>query len=174
MTWNDPIGNPPTTYYYDYFNITSSKIAPTRTRNDISIKLPKANGTVYSFHNWYGSDPGRDFSSISYGKPKTNLPHLYPELDTQYNPNNKPVNVDNDKVDKIENVEKNDKVEEIDKDNIIDLDELETIIAGWSDEEWDDLWNELSEYLSDEELDHMYEMDWDEFIDLIYYMFYEE
>lgn len=79
VTWNDPIGNEPNTYYYDYFNITSSEIAPTRTRKEMSAKLPKANGSLYSFTNWYGSDPGRDFTSIKYGNPKLTLPHLYPE-----------------------------------------------------------------------------------------------
>ena len=171
VTWNDPIGNPATTYYYDYFNVSSSKMAESRIRNDRSALLPKANGSIYSFSNWYGNDPGRNFDGLNYGKPKTNLPHLYPELDTRSS-QNESVNRDLDEEEDSQVDE--DDYEEINKNNnMSDRDELEEMISNWSDQDWEDFWDELSEVLTAEELQEVDEMDWDEFIDLMYDMFYE-
>lgn len=63
VTWDDPIGNPATTYYYDYFNITDSEISRNHTRRELSLGLPAANGTKYSYKSWFGGNsPGSDFS----------------------------------------------------------------------------------------------------------------
>lgn len=68
VTWDDPIGNPATTYYYNYFNITDAELSRDHTRYDISAGLPTANGTKYSYANWYGSgnygSDFRDFGTI--------------------------------------------------------------------------------------------------------------
>jgi hypothetical protein len=77
VTWNDPIGNPANTYYYNYFNITDSTMSRDHRRDDDAAALPTSNGTRYSYANFFGNRPGSDFKAISYGSPKTNLPHIY-------------------------------------------------------------------------------------------------
>lgn len=63
VTWDDPISNPPTTYYYNYFNVTDSVLSRDHQRYAISAQLPAANGTKYNYYNWYGSGhEGSDFS----------------------------------------------------------------------------------------------------------------
>lgn len=65
VTWDDPIGNPATTYYYDYFNVTDSVLNRDHSRYEISAALPAANGTKYSYASWYGSGNfGSDFSDF--------------------------------------------------------------------------------------------------------------
>lgn len=68
VTWDDPIGNPATTYYYNYFNITDAELSRDHTRRGISVGLPTADGTKYSYANWYGSgnygSDFRDFGTI--------------------------------------------------------------------------------------------------------------
>lgn len=48
VTWDDPLGNPPTTYYYNYFNITDAQISKdhTRTRFPRSFLLPTEHATA--------------------------------------------------------------------------------------------------------------------------------
>lgn len=66
VTWDDPLNNPATTYYYDYFNITDAQISKDHTRDSISAKLPTANGTKYSFNSYFGSGAyGSDFSVLN-------------------------------------------------------------------------------------------------------------
>lgn len=67
VTWDDPIGNPATTYYYDYFNVTDSQLSKDHTRDAISAKLPAACGTRYSFGSYFGGSAyGSDFSGLDY------------------------------------------------------------------------------------------------------------
>ena len=72
VTWDDPIGNPANTYYYNYFNITDGEISKDHTRGgrgddlNISLNLPMANGTAYNFQNYYnGSAYGTNFDGIN-------------------------------------------------------------------------------------------------------------
>ena len=72
VTWDDPIGNPANTYYYNYFNITDGEISKNHTRGgrgddlNISLNLPMANGTAYNFQNYYnGSAYGTNFDGIN-------------------------------------------------------------------------------------------------------------
>ena len=72
VTWDDPIGNPANTYYYNFFNITDSEMsAANHTRGkggagyEISQYLPQAYGTTYSFRNYYGGVAyGTNFDGI--------------------------------------------------------------------------------------------------------------
>ncbi len=69
VTWDDPIGNPANTYYYNYFNITDNEIAKDHSRGgnceDISLSLPLAGGTAYSFQNYFGGSAyGTNFDAI--------------------------------------------------------------------------------------------------------------
>ena len=50
------IGNPATTYYYDYFNITDGEISRDHIRRELSIGLPAADGTKYSYKSWSGGN----------------------------------------------------------------------------------------------------------------------
>jgi len=63
VTWDDPIGNAPNQYYYNYFNITDNQMSQNHTRWDISAGLPWATGTAYSFQNAFGTY-GTDFDAI--------------------------------------------------------------------------------------------------------------
>ena len=63
VTWDDPLGNPPDQYYYNYFNLTDSQMSSDHIRKDPSTSLPWASGTTYSFHNAFGSY-GTDFNAI--------------------------------------------------------------------------------------------------------------
>lgn len=68
VTWDDPVGNSPTTYYYNYFNITDSTIGSDHARDSLSAQLPSCNGTKYNFNNWYGAGyEGTDFSNFGQG-----------------------------------------------------------------------------------------------------------
>lgn len=81
VTWDDPVGNPADTYYYNYFNITDDQMAADHSTGtfvssngdyiDISRYLPAANGTRYSFQNAFGGNAyGTDFGSISEAEPE--------------------------------------------------------------------------------------------------------
>ena len=66
VTWDDPIGAGPEDYYYDYFNITDTKISVDHLRAEISMPLPVASGTVCSFSNAFGGTAyGTDFSAVA-------------------------------------------------------------------------------------------------------------
>ena len=54
VTWNDPVGNPENTRYYDFFNLTDAEMADSHTRTGLSINLPACNATIYSFANVFG------------------------------------------------------------------------------------------------------------------------
>ena len=84
VTWNDPVGNPPNRFYYDYFNITSSEINKTRNRDRMSASnIPLAYGTRYSYQNFFRNSPGSNFSSLSYGKYSVRLPFIYSQEGAQ-------------------------------------------------------------------------------------------
>ncbi len=66
-TWDDHENG---TYDYKYFNITDAQIASDHTRGteglNISTFLPAANGTYYSYSNFYGGNaPGTNFDAIN-------------------------------------------------------------------------------------------------------------
>ena len=64
---NCPIGNPATTYYYDYFNVTDAYLSKDHTRDALSAKLPAAYGTQYSFGTYFGgTEYGSDFTGLDY------------------------------------------------------------------------------------------------------------
>ena len=62
VTWDDPYGNPPDTYYYDYFNITSAQMSRDHTLQSPSTYLAAATGTEASYNNYFGGNAyGTDF-----------------------------------------------------------------------------------------------------------------
>jgi hypothetical protein len=62
VTWDDPYGNPPDTYYYDYFNITSAQMSRDHTLQSPSTYLAAAVGTKASYANYFGGNAyGTDF-----------------------------------------------------------------------------------------------------------------
>lgn len=84
-----PLGNPPTTYYYNYFNITDAQISKDHTRDSLSAQLPVANGTRYSFNAYFGGNQyGSDFSGLDYSVPEYSYPDYsepdYPDDDYGY------------------------------------------------------------------------------------------
>ena len=64
VTWDDPYGNPPNTYYYDYFNITSKQMSRDHTLQSPSTYLPSANGTYASYNSYFkGNAYPTDFNN---------------------------------------------------------------------------------------------------------------
>ena len=62
VTWDDPYGNPPDTYYYDYFNITSAQMSRDHTLQSPSTYLAAATGTKASYYDYFGGNAyGTDF-----------------------------------------------------------------------------------------------------------------
>ncbi|MCR5847637.1 MAG: hypothetical protein K6G75_05910 [Lachnospiraceae bacterium] len=66
ITWDDPDNG---TYQYNYFNITDGELSKNHTRGHegmmISTYLPVANGTYFSYRNYYGGNAvGTDFGAI--------------------------------------------------------------------------------------------------------------
>lgn len=58
MTWDDPVGNPPDVYHYEYFNLTDKQLAVDHRRTNMSVNLPACNGTTYGYDEYFGSaDP---------------------------------------------------------------------------------------------------------------------
>ncbi len=71
VTWDDPLQNPPNQYYYDYFNITDNTISADHQRNDLSVYLPAAQGTKYSYRNYFNGQGGYDLSENALVNPST-------------------------------------------------------------------------------------------------------
>ncbi|MCR4780324.1 MAG: hypothetical protein K5876_04415 [Ruminiclostridium sp.] len=66
VTWDDPYGNPPDTYYYDYFNITSAQMSRDHTLQSPSTYLAAATGTKASYYNYFGGNAyGTDFDGTN-------------------------------------------------------------------------------------------------------------
>ncbi|MCL2634804.1 MAG: hypothetical protein FWD34_09870 [Oscillospiraceae bacterium] len=147
ITWNDPIGNQPYIYYYNYFNITTAQMG-SRIRHSPSNKLPSAYGTTYNYSNYYGDAPGSDFSKISYGNPKTKLPPVYPDVNYS--------------------VSHEYAAEDFFSDEGWSLSEVEDWLYWLSDDEWNELWELLFDELDDEYHSMLYDMDWDEFVYFMY------
>ena len=84
VTWNDPVGNPPNKFYYNYFNITTNEMHRSRNRDRASASnIPIATGTRYSYPGFFGNSPGSSFSQLNYGRPSVRLPHIYPDEASQ-------------------------------------------------------------------------------------------
>lgn len=143
ITWDDPIGNLPYNYRYNYFNITDQQISASHSRDPILCgPLPAAQGTTYSYNNYYAHAPGSDFSLVNYGKPRQTLPSIY-DAEPFYGTTIAPPTEENTLF-------------------------LAEDIDDWTDEDWDVLWYILEETLSDEEWAYVAAMDWDEFEAFIY------
>ena len=98
VTWDDPVGNPADTYYYNYFNITDAQMAGDHSKGtsansnggyiDISLALQTANGTRYSYQNAFGGNAyGTDFDAVNATAPETvaaSEPETYTESDADY------------------------------------------------------------------------------------------
>ncbi len=64
ITWDDPYENPPDTYYYDYFNLTSRQMSQDHTLESPSTYLAPAYGTKASYYNYFGGNAyGTDFDT---------------------------------------------------------------------------------------------------------------
>ncbi len=61
LTWNDATQN-----HYQYFNKTDSEFQKTHTRNNLSIQLPKCQGTYHTYSNHHSENTSNSFD-------KTNL-----------------------------------------------------------------------------------------------------
>ncbi len=69
VTWDDPTGAQPNTYYYNYYNITDAQVSKDHTRGynglNISCNLPQATGTRCNFQNYFGGNAyGTNFDAI--------------------------------------------------------------------------------------------------------------
>ncbi|MBQ3076681.1 MAG: hypothetical protein IJC43_02375 [Clostridia bacterium] len=65
VTWDDPIGQQPASYRYDYFNITDRQIEVSHARRWPSTVLPAATATAASYQNAFGGNAyGTDFWSF--------------------------------------------------------------------------------------------------------------
>ena len=74
VTWDDPLGNAPDRYYYNYFNITDDQLSRDHARDGIAQPLPWATGTQCSYENGFGGNAyGTDFSAIG-GDPSNVVP----------------------------------------------------------------------------------------------------
>lgn len=75
VTWDDP--DTPGKYNYEYFNITEAKISRDHKRGHsqiaLSVNLPQATGTAYTYAQYFSGKPGSNFSGIKYGGPSTAL-----------------------------------------------------------------------------------------------------
>ncbi|MDR0293433.1 MAG: hypothetical protein LBH95_04690 [Oscillospiraceae bacterium] len=161
VTWDDPIGNPSNIYYYNYFNITTRQMG-NRRRYAISSPLPQAGGTYYSYYNYYGYSPGTNLVSVKYGYPKSSLPPVYPASapDTVPSDPAKPSQPQSDySVDEIFSGE---------NEEAWSCDEVEEWLMSLTDEEWIALWDVFMKFLDDDEMEFLDELDWDEFVDLMY------
>ena len=79
VTWDNPTPKKaPHRYFYNYFNITSSKINEDHTRDAMSASLPVSSDIKYSYPEYFGDKPGSDFTMIKYGKPKQPMLPVYP------------------------------------------------------------------------------------------------
>lgn len=156
VTWNDPIGNPPYIYYYDYFNITTGQMG-NRERYSLSSLLPAAHGTLYSYYNYFGNMPGSDFSGISYGSPRVSLPPVYPGENVIATRVQAPAGIPDYDMNEVFSGTA----------EYVTFEEVEEWIYYMTDEEWDELWEMLEYELSPEELEMVINMDWYDFIELI-------
>jgi hypothetical protein len=171
ITWDDPSGNPANTYYYDYFNITTAQMG-NRKRFAPSTSLPTANSTVYSYYNYYGNRPGSNFDGVSYNNPSRALPPVYtgaaqsaPLPTTSPQPDAYEEEYYNTHED-----QSSGGYEEIFNDggDSWTYSDVEYWLMSLTDDEWDNLWDFFAEFLDDDEMEELDEMDWDEFVDLMY------
>lgn len=179
VTWDDPVGNPPNTYYYNYFNITDGTISKTHTRIAPGSRLPAANGTFYQYANYYGSSPGSDLSSLRYGAPRSALPPVYPDREALYEPSyeDEVDDADDYNADDIDDGYEDDPVgddpvyEDFDYDLVDNegADDFETYYEfyDWTDAEWETFWIELEQELPPEALAAIAEMSWEEFFQVM-------
>ena len=169
VTWDDPIGNAPYIYYYNYFNITSNQIAADHSRYAPSTSLPYAGGTYYSYGNYYGNYPGSDFSGISYGYPSISLPFIYPDAEPYSAPSQAaPQPAPQQQQDHgVENVFSGDGGE------TWSVEEVDYWLESLTDDEWYELWDILTDGISDEQYQYLDDMDWDEFVEFLTYLFNE-
>lgn len=131
VTWDDPIGNPATTYYYNYFNLTDSEISRDHTRRELALGLPAANGTKYSYNAWFGGNSaGSDFSD--WGSIIGSVPSEYGD-----------------------NADTESKTDWSD----IDWRETDPDDIDWNDIDWGDL-SETEEYTDEGYDDNWYDDDW--------------
>jgi hypothetical protein len=188
VTWDDPSGNPPNTYYYNYFNITTGQMG-NRRRYEPSSSLPSAGGTYYSYKNYYGSSPGSDFSRVSYNEPGRNLPPVYPGPARYEQPAPEPTHKpepapepepyaggdygDEEEYDDGE-IPYYNTHEDKPGDDVYDSAvtqshaQVEEWLMSLTDGEWAALWDSFAEFLDEDEMEELDEMDWDEFVDLMY------
>jgi len=174
VTWDNYDTYPytdPNTYSYDYFNIPTSAISGDHVRVAPSTGLPTAYGTKYSYKSFYGNKPGSDFTTISFGKPKTKLPPLYAASGTTSSTSNVDYTIpaQSEIPPAIPDYEEDDY--EIDWDY---YDEVECWLENMSDEEWDALWNIFYETLDEDSYEELDEMDWDEFVEYMVWLMYSE
>jgi hypothetical protein len=149
ITWDNHDDTGATSYYYDYFNVTTGSIAGDHVRVAPSTGLPTANGTYYSHNNYYGGGYyGSNFNSLNYGSPQSVLPFVYP--DESYTP---PVE------DYSDNSNGSDTWEDYEEDY--------PEYYYWTDEEWEEFWEYLEEVLTPEEMAIIDNMSWEEFYALL-------
>jgi len=163
VTWNNPIGSAPNVYFYNYFNITTGAISDTHRRYEPSALLPDAGGTYYSYANYFGNQPGSDFSAISYGNPSHNLPPVYPAAGSQHNPGPQAGHAPSPDDDHPGDAPPDGLYADAGS-HINTTDAVEEWLINMSDDEWHDLWDYLEEVLSDEEYWEVNDMDWDDLI----------
>ena len=182
VTWDDPVGNPPTTYYYDYFNITDAQISKDHTRDAISAQLPVASGTLYSFNSYFGGNQyGSDFSGLDYSStipsgynstPSTSsstVPHSSsastpPYSEPNYSVPDYTVPSYSEPDYTIPSYSEPDyTVPSYSEPDYYYPDDDYSYIDDWSDEDWDNYWNEFDSWLFDNDNDYDNYDDWENY-----------
>lgn len=155
VTWDDPISNPPTTYYYNYFNITDSAISSDHSRDELSQKLPSANGTKYNYYSWFGDSAGSDFNDWNAinGVIPTEYGHETDESGN-YIAESDYTDITSDNIDSDNSANYDDNYS---PDDYSDF--------SWDDWDWDDdsdewNWDDIS--WDDEDTDDWFDWDWDD------------
>ena len=182
VTWDDPVGNPPTTYYYDYFNITDAQISKDHTRDAISAQLPVASGTLYSFNSYFGGNQyGSDFSGLDYSStipsgytstPSTSsstVPHSSSASTPPYSEPNYSVpdytvpSYSEPDYTMPSYSEPDYTVPSYSEPDYYYPDDDYSYIDDWSDEDWDNYWNEFDSWLFDNDNDYDNYDDWENY-----------
>lgn len=177
VTWDDPIGNPATTYYYDYFNVTDAYLSKDHTRDALSAKLPAAYGTQYSFGTYFGgTEYGSDFTGLDYS---ATMPSDYNIVPVQTQPvqttTTAPVQTEPSYTEPAQTTPAYTTpayttpaytTPAYTTPAYTEPDDDYSYIDDWSDEDWDNYWNDMDDWLDSngyDDIDYDNYDDWEDY-----------
>ena len=172
VTWDDPLGNPATTYYYDYFNVTDSYLSKDHTRDAISAKLPAAYGTRYSYASYFGGNAyGSDFSGLDYS---ATMPSDFNIVPAQTQPvqttTTAPVQTEPSYTEPAQTTPAYTTpaytTPAYTTPSYTEPDDDYSYIDEWSDEDWDNYWNDMDNWLDSngyDDIDYNNYDDWEDY-----------